>query len=69
MRGNLFLVHGHKKDLTHIKGNFHLLKYVVNLMLVSAILHHMSLLRLLPKSYLKNVHCNPIFCALAPLRM
>ena len=67
MRGNLFLVHGHKKDLTHIKGNFHLLKYVVNLMLVSAILHHISLLRLLPKSYLKKVLFNPIFCALAPL--
>jgi len=29
MRGNHFLVHGHKKDLPHITCIFHHLKYVV----------------------------------------
>jgi len=52
MRGYHFLVHGHKKDLPYITCIFHLLKYVVNF-LMSAILHHISLLRLLPKSYFK----------------
>jgi len=37
--------------------------------IVSAILHHISLLRLLPKSYFKISTFNPIFCALAPLNM
>ena len=61
MRGNHFLVHGHKKDLPHITCIFHLLKYVVNLVLVSAILHHISLLRLLPKSYFKIITFQPKF--------
>ena len=34
---------------------------------LSAILHHISLLRLLPKSYFKIRTFHPIFCALAPL--
>jgi len=52
--GNHFLVHGHKQDLPHITCIFHLLKYEVNF-LVSAILHHISMLRLLPKSYFKII--------------
>ena len=60
MRGNHFLVHGHKKNLPHITCIFHLLKYVVKFCLMSAILHHISSLRLLPKSYFK-------ISALAPL--
>ena len=56
-----FLVHGHKKDLPHNTCIFHLLKYVVNLFLVSAILHHISLLRLLPKSYFKMSTFQPNF--------
>jgi len=51
--GNHFLVHGHKKDLPHITCIFHLFKYVVKMFLVSANLHHISFLRLLPKSYFK----------------
>ena len=35
MRGNHFLVHGHKKELPHIACIFHLLKYVVNFFSVS----------------------------------
>jgi len=69
MRGNHFHVQGHKQDLPHITCIFHLFKYVVNF-LVSAILHHISLLRLLPKSYFNvydRVLFNPIFFALAPL--
>ena len=46
--------------------HFYLLKYVVKIVLVSAILHHISLLRLLPKLYFKILF-NPIFCALSPL--
>jgi len=49
MRGIHFLVHGQKKDLPHITCIFHLLKYVVKFILVSAILRHIPLLRLLPK--------------------
>ena len=51
MRGNHFLVNGHKKDLPHI----------------TAILHRISLLRLLPKSYFKISSFNPMCCTLAPL--
>jgi len=61
MRGNHFLVHRHKKDLPQIICIFHLLKYVVNFFLVSAILLHISLLRLLPKSYLKISTFQPNF--------
>ena len=61
MRGNHFLVHGHKKDLPRITCIFHLLKYVVKFFLVSAILHHISLLRLLPKSYFKISTFQPNF--------
>ena len=69
-KGNHFLVYGHKKDLPDITSIFHLLKYEVKFFLVSAILHHISLLRLLPKSYLKisTLNFNPIFCALASFR-
>jgi len=67
MRANHFLVHGHKKDLPYITCIFHLLKYVVNFFLVSAILHHIPLLRLLPKSYSKMSTFQPNFGALAPL--
>jgi len=61
MRGNHFLVHGHKKDLPHNKCIFHLLKCVVKHFLVSAILHHISFLRLLPKSYFKISFFQPNF--------
>jgi len=61
MRGNHFLVHGHKKDLPHSTCIFHLLKYVVKYFLVSAILHHISLLKLLPKSYFKISTLQPNF--------
>ena len=61
MRGNHFLVHGQKKDLPPITCIFHLLKYVVKNVLVSAILHHISLLRLLPKSYFKTSTFQPNF--------
>ena len=41
MRGNQFLVHGHKKDLPHKTCIFHLLKYVVkNLFSVSHFTSH-----------------------------
>ena len=61
MRGNHFLVHGHKKELPHVTCIFQLLKYVVKLFLVSAILHHISLLRLLPKLYFKICTFQPNF--------
>ena len=61
MRGNHFLVHGHKKDLPHITCIFHLLKYVAEIVLVSAIRHHISLLRRLPKSYFKRSTFQPNF--------
>ena len=61
MRGNHFLVYGHKKDLPHITCIFHILKYVVKTLLVSAILHYISLLRLLPKSYFKISTFQPNF--------
>jgi len=61
MRENHFLVHEHKKDFPHITCNFHLLKYVVKMLLVSAILHHIFLLRLLPKSYFKISTFQPNF--------
>ena len=61
MSGDHFLVHGHKKDLPHITCIFHLLKCEVKTFLVSAILHHISLLRLLPKSYLKISTFQPNF--------
>ena len=68
MMGNHFLVNGHKKDLPYITCTFLLLKYVVTFF-VSAISHHISLGRLLPKSYFKISTFNPIFCALAPLKL
>ena len=55
MRGNHFFCPRTPKGFTyvpHITCMFHLLKYVV-IFLVSAILHHISLLRRLPKSYFK----------------
>ena len=61
MRRIHFLVHGHKKDLPHFTCIFHLLKYVVKFVLVLAILHHISLLRLLPKSYFKISTFQPNF--------
>jgi len=61
IRGNHFLVHGHKKDLLHITCIFHLLKYEVKFFFVSAILHHISLLRLIPKSYFKKSTFQPNF--------
>jgi len=61
MMGNHVLVHGHKKDLPHISCIFHLFKYVVKIFLVSAILHHISMLRLLPKSYFKKSTFQPNF--------
>ena len=61
MRGNHFLVHGHKKDLPHITCIFHLLKYVVKTFLLLAILHYISMLRLLPKSYFKISTFQPNF--------
>ena len=70
MRGNHFLVHGHKKDLPHITCIYHLFKFDVNIVLVSAILHHISLPRLLLKTYFKistfqpNFLCSSAFNAL-----
>jgi len=64
MKGNHFLVHGHKKDLPHITRIFHLLKYVVTFF-VSAISHHISLLRLLPKSYFKISTFQPNFLCIS----
>jgi len=67
MRGNHVRVHGHKKDLLYITCIFHVFKYVVKLFLVSAILHHISLPRLLPKSCFKisffqsNFLCSSFF--------
>ena len=61
MKGNHFLVNGHKKDLPHITCIFHLWKYVVKHFLVSAILHLISLLTLLPKSYFKISTFQPNF--------
>ena len=62
MRGNNFLVHRHKKDLPHITCIFHLFKYEAkSFFLVSAIFHHISLLRLLPKSYFKVSTFHPNF--------
>ena len=67
MRGNHFLVHGHKKDLPHITCILSSFKICSKMSLVSPILHHFSLLRLLPKSYLKistfqpNVLCSSFF--------
>jgi len=69
MRGNHFLVHGHKKDLSHITCSFHLLKYVVKIVLVSAILHHISLLRLIPKSYFKISTFQPNFLCSSSFKM
>jgi len=64
MRENHFLVHRHKKDLPHIIWIFHLLKYVVKMCLLSAILHHIYLLRLSRKSYFKISTFQPSFNAL-----
>jgi len=61
MRGNHFRVHGHKKDLPHITCIFHVFKYVIKLILVLAIVHHISLKRLLPKSYFKISTFQPNF--------
>ena len=69
MRGNYFLVYGHKKDLPHITCIFHLLKHLVKLFLTACHFYHVSLLRLLPKSYFKVSTFQPIFCALAHLRL
>jgi len=60
MRGNPFLVHGHEKDLPHITCIFQLLKYEVK-KCFSVIFHHISLLRLLPKSYFKISTFQPNF--------
>ena len=63
MRGNHFLIQGHKKDLPQITCIF--LSYLIHVCskknLVSAILHHFSLLRLLPKSYFKISTFQPNF--------
>ena len=68
-KGNHFLVHEHKQDLHHITCICHFLKDVVKNVLVSAILQHISLLRLLPKLYFKKVLLNTIcYMLLAPLR-
>ena len=65
---SIYIVHGQKKDLPHFTCIFHLLKYVVKTFLVLAILHHISLLRLLPKSYFKISIFQPSFlCSIAPL--
>jgi len=70
MRGNHFLVHGHKKDFPHITCIFYLLKYVVkDFFSVSHFTSHFFANLL--DSYLNNISryvlFNPIFCALAPL--
>jgi len=69
MRGTHFLVHGHKKDLLHITCIFHLLKNVVKIFLVSAILHHIFLLRLLPKSYFRSSTFEPNFLCSSSFNM
>ena len=62
MRGTQFLVHGHMEDLPHITC-MHLLSFKIcsQFLFVSAILHHISLLRLLPKSYFKISTFQPTF--------
>ena len=57
-----------QKRFTSYYMHFSSLKYVINFFIVSAMLHHISLLRLLPKSYFKICTFQPIFCALAPLK-
>jgi len=69
IRGNHFLVHGHKKDLPHITYIFHLLKYVVKYFLVSAFLHHIYLLTLIPKSYFKISTFQPNFLCSSSLKL
>jgi len=62
MRGNLFLVHGHNKDLPQITWIFHLFKYVVNESFsVSHFTSQFFLRRLLHKSYFKIVTFQPNF--------
>jgi len=68
MRRNHFLVHGHKKNLPHITCIFHLLKYEVKMFSVSVILHHISLLRFLPKSYFKMSTFQPNFLCSSSLK-
>ena len=53
MKGNHFLVHGHKKDLPHITCIFHLSIHVVKFFCSVSHFNHISLLRLLPTSYFK----------------
>jgi len=50
-----------QKDVLRITCICHLLKYVVKIFLVSAILHYICLLRLLPKSYFKISTLQPNF--------
>jgi len=54
-------VHGHKKNLPQITCEIHLFEYVVNNKVVSAILQHLPMLRLLPKSYFKISTFRPNF--------
>ena len=61
MRGNHFLVHGHKKDLPHIICMFDLLKYVVNFFSVSHFTSHFFAKTLIPKSYFKINTFQPNF--------
>jgi len=56
-----------QKGFTSYYSHFLSFKICSQLCLVSAILHHISLLRLLPKSYFKMSTFQPSYCALAPL--
>jgi len=56
MRGNHFLVHGHKKDLPHNTCIFHLLKYVVKIIFsVSHFTSHFFAKTLKPRSHCPGV--------------
>ena len=61
MRGNHLLVHGHKKGVTSYYMHFSSFTICSQHFLVSAILHHNSLLRLLTKSYFKRSTLQPSF--------
>jgi len=69
MRGNHFLVHGHKKDLPPNTCIFHLSKICSNFFLVSAMLLHISLLSLSPKPYFKISTFQPNYLCSSSLKL
>ena len=57
-----------QKGFTSLDMHFSSFQICSQIFFVSAILHHISLLRLLPKSYFKISTFQPNFCALASLK-